>query len=73
MRLRPAALAIALLASPAAQACTLCHSPTARLVRDHVFGHDLAANLAAVIAPLPVLGVFVALAGRRGRRVETRP
>jgi hypothetical protein len=69
----PVAIAIAGLASPAAQACTLCHSPTARLVRDHVLRHGFAANLAAVAAPLLVLGIFIALAGLRVRRTGARP
>ena len=36
-------------------ACTLCHSATAAQVRAALFGSDLLANAAAVLAPAPVL------------------
>lgn len=64
-----ALLAAALaLASTAAQACTLCHTPTAREVRHAVFGHDFAANLMSVALPLPLLLGAIYLVG-----LERRP
>ncbi|TCZ84675.1 hypothetical protein EYQ95_20045 [Lysobacter sp. N42] len=56
------------LAPTAAQACTLCHTPTAREVRRAVFDHDVAANLMSVALPLPLLLEAIYLAG-----LERRP
>lgn len=60
--------AVLALAPTAAQACTLCHTPTAREVRHVVFGHDFAANLMRVALPLPLLLGAIYLAG-----LERRP
>ncbi|MGY4514928.1 hypothetical protein [Lysobacter sp. HA18] len=73
MRPHPATLACLLMFSGfvfPADACTLCHSPTARLVRDHVLHHGLAAHAAAVALPLPLLAAVIALAARDRRRQE---
>ena len=71
MRLRTLSLVL-LLARPVGEAlaCTLCNSPTARLVRDSVLQRDFGANLVAIAAPLPLLAALIALAGRQrgGRR-----
>jgi hypothetical protein len=48
---------------PVLTACLTCASGTGRSVRAAVFGPELAANLAAVLAPVPVL-VAIALAVR---------
>ncbi|MGY3266729.1 alcohol dehydrogenase class IV [Lysobacter sp. HA35] len=73
MRLHPAALAFfVMLAGVAfrADACTLCHSPTARLVRDHVLHHGFAAHATAVALPLLLLVAVIALAARDRRHPD---
>lgn len=55
-----------------ALACTLCRSPTARLVRDSVLQRDFGANLVAIAAPLPLLAGLVVLVGRERRRDGVR-
>ena len=47
-------LASGLTAAPAS-ACTLCHSRLAEEVRAAVFGPDFWANVAAIVAPIPLL------------------
>ena len=73
MRLR-AFFLVLLLALPISEAlaCTLCRSPTARLVRDSVLRRDLGANLVAIAAPLPLLAGLIVLAGRERRRGGAR-
>ncbi|HEY4561271.1 MAG TPA: hypothetical protein VIG54_11075 [Lysobacter sp.] len=68
MRLR-AFFLVLLLVLPISEAlaCTLCRSPTARLVRDSVLRRDLGANLVAIAAPLPLLAGLIVLAGRERR------
>jgi hypothetical protein len=70
-RLLALALLVSLHAAPA-QACTLCHTPTAREVRHHVLEHDFAGNLMALALPLPLLLAAVWLAGRE-RHPSARP
>jgi hypothetical protein len=60
-------LLIAMLTVPsAAMACPFCDSATAEQVRSLAFGPDFAAQLAAVLAPAPVLLACVAAGGRLG-------
>jgi hypothetical protein len=70
MPTRIAFLLTALATSAPASACTLCHSDPAREVRAALFGPDLLANAAAIVAPMPILlaAWWLLTAGaRRGR------
>ncbi|HEY4582769.1 MAG TPA: hypothetical protein VIG88_07895 [Lysobacter sp.] len=69
MRFRALLSTVVLAAVPAAVAwaCTLCRSPTARLVRDSVLERDFGANAVAIGMPLVLLAGVVALAGRERR------
>jgi hypothetical protein len=63
MRLKASlvALAFSCLGSTQALACTLCHSRISEDVRAAVFGPDLWSNVAALLAPMPVLTIAVLL------------
>lgn len=61
---------VLLLAAPAAWACTLCHTPAARELREAVFGPEFAGTLMALALPLPLLLAAVWLASRDGRSEE---
>lgn len=65
------ALALVLAALPA-QACTLCHTPTAREVRHVVLEHGFAGNLMAIVLPLPLLLAAVYAAGLERRVPATK-
>lgn len=64
---RPLLLAAALATVPLpAMACTHCDSPDAVAVRAKVFASDFWRNLGAILAPLPLLLVAVAVVDRFG-------
>jgi hypothetical protein len=60
------ALAVMSVAAPA-EACTLCHSPTALGVRHQLLQHHLVRNAAAIAAPLPLLLAMILFAAREPR------
>lgn len=47
-----------------ASACTLCHSQTAQAVRAAVLGADFWANMAMLLAPVPIFAAAVLLVRR---------
>jgi len=66
-RLLATTIAAAAWAGPAL-ACTLCHSQAAISVRHQLLEHDLAANAAAVAAPIPLLLGAILLIARQPRK-----
>jgi hypothetical protein len=61
--LRAAVLVLALAAAPVADACTLCHSADARLLRHQVMEHGFWENLLSISAVLPILIGVIYVAG----------
>lgn len=62
-RLRAAVVVLALAAAPVAEACTLCHSADARLLRHQVMEHGFWENLLSISAVLPILVGVIYVAG----------
>lgn len=63
-RRRALALLLALLAAPAANACTLCHTADAREIRHQVLEHGFRENLFSLSMVFPILLGAILLAGR---------
>ena len=62
-KVRTVVLVLALAAAPVAQACTLCHSAEARLLRHQVMKHGFWENLLSISAVLPILIGVIYVAG----------
>lgn len=64
-RLPAAIVVLALVAMPVAEACSLCHSADARLLRQ-VMEHGFWENLLSISAVLPILIGVIYVAGMDG-------